>query len=79
MNPLHVWLAAEKGRASWLAKELGRSKTAISLWKADGVPLPLIPTVARLTRGKVTEESMLRHTMNAQLQRRKSLEEKAAA
>ena len=62
---LHTWLdlPENKGKAAWLAAQLGRSKTAVSLWRDEGVPLPLIPAIARLTDGAVTEEGMLRHAL----------------
>lgn len=64
---LHDWLEAERGRASWLAEELGRSKTAVSLWRTEGVPLPLIPKVAALTDGSVSENELLRHAMECKV------------
>ena len=60
---LHTWLDENKGRAAWLAEQLGRSKTAVSLWRDQGVPLPLIPKVAALTENAVTAEAMLLHAM----------------
>ena len=60
---LHTWLDENKGRAAWLAEQLGRSKTAVSLWRDQGVPLPLIPRVAALTENAVTPEAMLMHAM----------------
>lgn len=67
---LHKWLdlPANKGKAKWLAEQLGRSKTAVSLWRDEGVPLPLIPTIARLTEGAATEDAMLRHAMRCKAQ-----------
>lgn len=66
---LHTWLdlPENKGKASWLADKLARSKTAVSLWRDEGVPLPLIPQIAALTEGVVTEEAMLRHAMRAKV------------
>ena len=62
---LHEWLdkPENKGKASWLAEQLGRSKTAVSLWRDEGVPLPLIPQVANMTGGQVTEDDLLRHAL----------------
>jgi hypothetical protein len=66
---LHEWLdkPENKGRAAWLAEQLDRSKTAVSLWREEGIPLPLIPKIASLTFGEVTEAEMLRHTMACKL------------
>jgi hypothetical protein len=52
------------GKAVWLAANLGRSKTAVSLWRNDGVPLALIPKVADLIGKPVTVEAMLMHAMH---------------
>lgn len=62
---LHEWLDKPEnaGKAVWLASQLGRSKTAVSLWRGDGVPLPLIPKIVELSGGEVTEDAMLRHSM----------------
>ena len=60
---LHEWLDANAGKATWLAEQLGRSKTAVSLWRGEGVPLPLIPRIEELTGGAVTRDSMLRHAL----------------
>jgi hypothetical protein len=60
---LHTWLDGDKGRATWLAEQLGRSKTAVSLWRNEGVPLALIPRIAELIGGAVTVEAMLMHAM----------------
>jgi hypothetical protein len=62
---LHQWLdkPENEGKATWLAGQLDRSKTAVSLWREQGVPLPLIPRIAELTGGAVTTEAMLQHAM----------------
>lgn len=61
---LHEWLdhPENDGKATWLADQLDRSKTAVSLWRSQGVPLPLIPKIAALCPG-VTEDAMLRHAL----------------
>jgi hypothetical protein len=64
---LHTWLDAETGRSSWLAQRLDRSKTAVSLWREDGVPLTLIPRIAEVTDGAVSADEMLRHAMACKL------------
>ena len=60
---LHTWLDDDKGRAAWLAEQLGRSKTAVSLWRGQGVPMPLIPAIVDLTAGAVTDHEMLQHAL----------------
>jgi hypothetical protein len=60
---LHQWLDENPGKAAWLAAQLGRSKTAVSLWRSEGVPLPLIPRISALTKRAVGEDDMLRHAM----------------
>ncbi len=60
---LHEWLDANPGKASWLADQVNRSKTAVSLWRNEGVPLPLIPRIAELTGGAVKQEAMLSHAL----------------
>jgi hypothetical protein len=62
---LHQWLdkPENKGKAAWLAEQLKRSKTAVSLWRDEGVPLALIAQVSRLTGGEVSEDDMLRHAL----------------
>jgi len=66
---LHEWLDKPEndGKATWLAGQLDRSKTAVSLWRDQGVPLPLIPKVAALTGGTVTEEAMLKHALRCKV------------
>jgi hypothetical protein len=61
---LHEWLDKPEnhGKAVWLADQLQRSKTAVSLWREDGVPLPLMPRIAELCDG-VTVQAMLTHAL----------------
>lgn len=61
---LHEWLdkPENRGKAIWLADQLERSKTAVSLWRDEGVPLPLMPRIAELCPG-VSLDSMLRHAL----------------
>lgn len=62
---LHEWLDQPEnaGKAAWLAEQLGRSKAAVSLWRAEGVPMPLMPKVAELVGHPVTTEAMLAHAL----------------
>lgn len=66
---LKSWLEAEAGRSAKLAEQVGRSKTAISLWKEAGVPLDCIPAVSKFTGYAVTEGELLRHAMEARIKR----------
>jgi hypothetical protein len=61
---LHQWLDQPEnaGKAVWLADQLARSKAAVSLWRTEGVPMPLMQRVADLCIG-VTVESMLKHAL----------------
>jgi len=63
---LHTWLDRPEnaGKAAWLAEQLGRSKAAVSLWRTEGVPMPLITRVAEVTGGAVSIDSMLRHALS---------------
>jgi hypothetical protein len=62
---LHQWLDQPEnaGKAAWLADQLARSKTAVSLWRTEGVPMPLMQRVSDLTDGAVTVEAMLMHAL----------------
>jgi len=62
---LHQWLDQPEnaGKAAWLADQLGRSKTAVSLWRTEGVPMPLMRRVAELTEGAVSVDAMLKHAL----------------
>ena len=64
---LHTWLDSNPGKAAWLADQLHRSKTAVSLWRTEGVPLPLIPRVAELV--PVSADAMLRHAFHCKTQK----------
>ena len=62
---LHDWLDADenRGRAAWLAEQLGCSKAAVSLWRDQGVPMPRMAAISDLTAGAVTPDDMLRHAL----------------
>lgn len=60
---LHTWLDANPGKAAWLAEQLGRSKTAVSLWRDAGVPMPLMPRIEELTDGAVKVDAMFKHAL----------------
>lgn len=63
---LHTWLDKPEnaGKAAWLADQLSRSKAAVSLWRSEGVPMPLMRQVAKLTDGAVSVDAMLRHALS---------------
>jgi DNA-binding transcriptional regulator YdaS (Cro superfamily) len=60
---LHQWLDAEEGRAKWLAESLGVSKSAVSNWRLQGVPMLHMERIEALTAGAVRPDSMLRHAL----------------
>lgn len=55
---LHLWLDKQKGRARDLSLHLGVSKTAVSLWRANGIPLQHMPKIVEFTKGAVSIEDM---------------------
>ena len=63
---LHTWLDQPEnvGKSAWLADQLARSKAAVSLWRTEGVPMPLMRQVARLTGDAVSVDAMLRHALS---------------
>ena len=65
---LHDWLDMEPGRARRLAEFLRCSKTAVSLWRDNGVPMDRMRQVADFTEGAVTVDDMLRHAFCARNQ-----------
>jgi hypothetical protein len=62
---LHAWLdlPENRGKAAWLAGQLGRSKAAVSLWRDDGVPMNLMCRISVLTDGQVQVQDMLSHAL----------------
>jgi len=73
---LHTWLEQPEnsGKAAWLAEQLGRSKAAVSLWRTEGVPMPLMRRVSDLTAGVVSVESMLSHALCCKTAKRATAE-----
>lgn len=53
------WLEAEKGRSAALAAHFGKTPSAVSQWKTNGVPLSLMKAVREFTGGQVTLEEMV--------------------
>ncbi len=60
---LHAWLDQEKGRAAALAAHLGVSRTAVSLWRENGVPMGQMLGVVDFTQGEVTVADMAEHAV----------------
>ena len=62
---LHTWLdkPENKGRAVALAQYLAVSKTAVSLWRTNGVPINHMAGVLAFTEGAVDITSMAEHAM----------------
>ena len=56
---LNEWLNTEVGRAAKLAAHFGRTASAVSQWRTNGVPVDLIKSVRDFTDGEVTLEDML--------------------
>ncbi len=56
---LNTWLEAEKGRLTALAQHLGKTPSAITQWKTNGVPVGLMKAVRDFTGGAVTLDEMV--------------------
>lgn len=56
---LSVWLEEEKGRSAALATHFGVSRSAVSQWKSNGVPLDIMKAVRDFSGGNVTLEEMV--------------------
>ncbi len=56
--------------ATQMAEALGVSKTAVSLWQKNGVPMVYMPGIERITDGAVTAAAMLEHALRCRLARR---------
>lgn len=69
---LTKWLDAERGRAKSLAEHVGRSKVAVTLWRTQGVPMPLMHEVSAFTKGAVPVSTLLRHALECAAHRRTS-------
>ena len=78
---LHTWLES-KGcpmTAAELAAFLGVSKTAVSLWRAGGVPIRHMDAIVAKTDGAVTKAALLDHKIARRLVNEQDRREKAAA
>jgi DNA-binding transcriptional regulator YdaS (Cro superfamily) len=56
---LNTWLDNEAGRAAKLASHFGRSASAVSQWRKNGVPVDFMKSVRDFTGGAVTLEEMI--------------------
>lgn len=68
------WLDAERGRSLALATHMGKSKAAITLWRKDGVPMPLMREVSAFTGNDVTVQELLDHALACSEQRRDNVQ-----
>lgn len=56
---LPTWLDAERGRLTAIAAHFGKSQSAVSQWRTNGVPPYLMKAVREYTGGAVTLDDML--------------------
>lgn len=56
---LNEWLDKEAKRTKKLAEHLGRTASAVSQWRTNGVPVDLMKSVRNFTNGEVTLEEMI--------------------
>lgn len=54
-----TWLDADRGRLKALAAHFGLTQSAVSQWRANGVPVGRMRAVRDFTGGEVTLEDML--------------------
>lgn len=54
------WLDGERGRLTMVADHFGVTPSAVSQWRANGVPVRLIPVVHELTNSDVPLEELVR-------------------
>lgn len=54
------WLQAERGRVNLVAAHFQVTKSAVSQWVANGVPMDRVVAVRDLTGGAVSIEEMVR-------------------
>jgi DNA-binding transcriptional regulator YdaS (Cro superfamily) len=56
---LNEWISQVPGRAKRLGDAFGASKSSVSQWRRDGVPVHLVRRVSDFTVGAVTVEELL--------------------
>lgn len=57
----HEWLDEDRGRAAKVARRFGISKSAVSQWRENGVPVDKMLPIQHLADGAVTLAEMLTH------------------
>ena len=55
------WLDADRGRLTALAAHFALSPSAVSQWRAEGVPVRRMRAVRDFTAGEVTLDEMVAH------------------
>lgn len=60
---LNQWLDSESGRTTKLASHFGRTPSAITQWRTNGVPVHHMKAVRDFTGGEVTLEEMVPDVM----------------
>lgn len=60
---LNQWLDGEAGRTTKLASHFGRTLSAITQWRTNGVPVRHMKAVRDFTVGEVTLEEMVPDVM----------------
>jgi DNA-binding transcriptional regulator YdaS (Cro superfamily) len=56
---LSEWLDADRGRLTALAAHFGLTQSAVSQWRANGVPLHRMKAVRDFTAGAVSLDEMV--------------------
>ena len=66
---LFDWIDAESGRLTAMAEHFGLTASAVSQWRANGVPLWRMQSVSDYTGGAVAVESMVRDQIDLRFAR----------
>lgn len=56
---LEDWLAAERGRAAALADHFKITRSAVSQWRTNGIPVDYMKAIRDFTGGAVTLDEMV--------------------
>lgn len=56
---LHTWLDAVEGRTNKLAAYFGVTKSAVSQWRRNGVPVDKMKALCDYTHGDVTLDELV--------------------
>lgn len=65
---LFTWLGSEFGRSIALAAHLGVSKSAVSQWQSNGIPILHMQIISDYTAGEVTLADMVTASIEAKTQ-----------